>query len=80
MKFYQILPDRSPDITVVPVISVETTQSPKATARHEEDTKVDVVSGSVCTLLENVLKTIVEVTVVNEVRVGVGVHAAISCQ
>ena len=45
--------------------------------KHEVDTKVEVAPGSVCTLAENVVTTTVEVTVVNKVRVGVGVHAAI---
>ena len=44
--------------------------------KHEEDTNIVVEPGSVCTLAENVVTTTVEVTVVNKVRVGVGVHAA----
>jgi hypothetical protein len=80
MKVDQILPDHSPDITVVPVITVEETQIAETVDRHEEDTKVEVVSGSVCKLVVNVVTTTVEVTVVNKVRVGVGAHAAMSCQ
>jgi len=68
-----------PDITVTPVISVEETQIAERVDKHAEDTKVEVVSGSVCTTIENVVTTIFEVTVVNKVRVGVGVHAAMSC-
>jgi hypothetical protein len=80
MKVDEILPDHSPGITVIPVITVEETQIAETVDRHEEDTKVEVVSGSVCTLVVNVVTTIVEVTVVNKVRVGVGVHAAMSCR
>jgi hypothetical protein len=76
MRVDQILPDHSPDITVLPVITVKTTQVAETVDRHEEDTKVEVVSGSVCTLIENVVRTIGEITVV---RVGAGVHAAMSC-
>lgn len=65
-----------PDITVVPVFVIEETQVAETVDKHEEDTKVEVVSGSVCTVIENVVTTVVEVTVVNKVRVGVGVHAA----
>jgi hypothetical protein len=56
------------------VITVEETQIPVALDKHEVDKKVEVAPGSVCTLAENVVTTIVEVTVVNKVRVGVGVH------
>ena len=80
MEVDQILPDHSPGITVVSVISVEETQIPVTVDRHEEDTSVEVVSGNVCRLVENVVTTTVEVTVVNKVRVGVGVHAAMSCR
>lgn len=77
LRLFPILPNHSPGITVVPVITVEERQAPVAEDRHEVDTKVEVAPGSVCTLAENVVTTTVEVTVVNKVRVGVGVHAAI---
>lgn len=65
-----------PGITVIPVPTVEETQVPETVDRHKEDIIVEVVSGSVCTPIENVVMTFVEVTVVNKVRVGVGVHVA----
>jgi hypothetical protein len=74
LKIVLILPNHSPGITVIPVITVEETQIPVALDKHEVDKKVEVAPGSVCTLAENVVTTIVEVTVVNKVRVGVGVH------
>lgn len=76
MKIVPILPNHSPGITVVSVITVEIAQAPETEDKHDEDAKTEVEPGSVCTLAENVVTTIVEVTVVNKVRVGVGVHAA----
>lgn len=76
MKIVPILPNHSPGITVVSVTTVEIAQAPETVDKHDEDTKTEVAPGSVCTLAENVVTTTVEVTVVNKVRVGVGVHAA----
>ena len=78
MKVSQIFPDHSPDITVVPGIPTGRTQIPVMSDRHVGDIKVEVVSGSVCTLLVNVVMTTVEVAVENKVKVGVGEHAAMS--
>jgi len=80
LKVVPILPDHSPGITVIPVFTVDETQVPEAVDRHEEDVKVEVVSGSVCTPVETVVMTTVEVTVVNKVRVGVGVHVAMKAR
>lgn len=76
MKIVPILPNHSPGITVDPVITVEATQAPERVDKHEVDAKVEVTPCSVCRPTENVVTTIVEVTVENKVRVGVGVHAA----
>ena len=70
------MPNHLPGITVDSVITVDWTQAPETVDKHEEDTNTVVEPGSVCTLAENVVTTIVDVTVVNKVRVGVEIHAA----
>jgi hypothetical protein len=59
-----------PGITVVPAITVEEAQSPGTLERHELVTKVEVVSGRVCTMVEKMVTTVVEITVEYNVRVG----------
>ena len=70
------MPNHLPGITVVSVITVDWAQAPETVDKHEDDTNIEVAPGSVCTLAENVVTTIVEVTVVNKVRVGVEIHPA----
>jgi hypothetical protein len=76
VEVFPILRDHPPGMTVGSEITVDETQIPDTVDKHEVDRKVEVAPGSVCTLAENVVTTIVEVTVVNRVKVGVGVHAA----
>jgi hypothetical protein len=70
------VPNHLPGITVDSVITLARAQAPETVDKHEVDTNVEVAPGSVCTLAENVVTTIVEVTVVNKVKVGVEAHAA----
>ena len=59
-----------PGITVVPVITMEEPQTPATVERHEVIREVEVVSDRVCTIVEKVVTTVVEITVANNVRVG----------